>query len=181
MPDPRPAGAPRRYRDVAELLAGATERTVLAEVPGKSGASLEQVVIGGERYILKHLSRDRRVTSGREVRVAQHQQKLPVRSCIRRTRIVHPGERKPRRQSAIHEWNQRPLPERFHFLLRRVRNQHRIMIHGICERAARRAELVICVRVGEKQPFAARSGRSNSRGMVLTDPSGGQPFSRQHS
>ena len=55
MPDPQPAGVPRRYRDVAELLAGATERTVLAEVPGKSGASLEQVVIGGERYILKHL------------------------------------------------------------------------------------------------------------------------------
>ena len=55
MPDPQPAGAPRRYRDMTELLAGATERTVLAEVPGKSGASLEQVVIGGERYILKHL------------------------------------------------------------------------------------------------------------------------------
>jgi Phosphotransferase enzyme family len=54
-PGARPAGAPRRYRDVAELLAGATERTVLAEVPGKSGASLERVVIGGERYILKHL------------------------------------------------------------------------------------------------------------------------------
>jgi len=64
MPDPQPAaapgpgrppaGAPRRYRDVAELLAGATERTVLAEVPGKSGASLERVVIGGEPYILKH-------------------------------------------------------------------------------------------------------------------------------
>ena len=55
MPDPGPAGGPGHYRDVAELLAGATERTVLAEVPGKSGASLERVVIGGERYILKHL------------------------------------------------------------------------------------------------------------------------------
>ena len=39
VPGPQPAAAPRRYRDVAELLAGATERTVLAEVPGKSGAS----------------------------------------------------------------------------------------------------------------------------------------------
>ena len=55
VPGPQPPAAPRRYRDVAELLAGATERTVLAEVPGKSGASLERVVIGGERYILKHL------------------------------------------------------------------------------------------------------------------------------
>src|SRR5204863_4717247 len=55
MPGRPPAGAPRRYRDVAELVAGATERTVLAEVPGKSGASLERVVIGGEPYILKHL------------------------------------------------------------------------------------------------------------------------------
>ena len=38
VPGPQPAAAARRYRDVAELLAGATERTVLAEVPGKSGA-----------------------------------------------------------------------------------------------------------------------------------------------
>jgi hypothetical protein len=55
MPDPQPAGAPRRYRDMAELLAGATERTVLAEVPGKSGARLERVVIGGQPYVLKHI------------------------------------------------------------------------------------------------------------------------------
>jgi len=50
VPDPR-----RLYRDVAELLAGATERTELAEVPGKSGATLERVVIGGQAYVLKHL------------------------------------------------------------------------------------------------------------------------------
>jgi hypothetical protein len=55
MPDPQPAGAPRRYRDMAELLAGATERTVLAGVPGKSGARLERVVIGGQPYVLKHI------------------------------------------------------------------------------------------------------------------------------
>ena len=55
MPDPQPAGAPRRYRDLAELLAGATERTVLAGVPGKSGARLERVVIGGQPYVLKHI------------------------------------------------------------------------------------------------------------------------------
>jgi hypothetical protein len=55
MRDPRSAGGWRRYGDVAELLAGATERTVLAEVPGKSGATLERVVIGGQRYVLKHL------------------------------------------------------------------------------------------------------------------------------
>jgi hypothetical protein len=40
---------------MAELLAGATERTVLAEVPGKSGARLERVVIGGQPYVLKHI------------------------------------------------------------------------------------------------------------------------------
>jgi Phosphotransferase enzyme family len=54
MGDPGP-GARRRYRDVADLLAGATERTVIAGAPGKSGARLERVVIDGERYVLKHL------------------------------------------------------------------------------------------------------------------------------
>jgi hypothetical protein len=54
MPDPRP-GRAQRFRDVAELVAGATERTVFAEVAGKSGARLERVVIGGEPYVLKHL------------------------------------------------------------------------------------------------------------------------------
>ena len=49
MPDPR------RYRDVGELIAGATGRTELADAPGKSGASLERVVIGGQDYVLKHL------------------------------------------------------------------------------------------------------------------------------
>ena len=61
MPEPRPAGLPQTsglpqtYGDVAELLAGATERSPLAEAPGKSGARLERVVIGGQRYLLKHL------------------------------------------------------------------------------------------------------------------------------
>ena len=45
----------RRYRDVAELLAGVTGRTPLDGVPGKSGARLERVVIGGQGYVLKHL------------------------------------------------------------------------------------------------------------------------------
>src|ERR1700745_2484319 len=55
----RPRCCPRWRRPVpdplAELLAGATERTGLAEVPGKSGASLERVVIDGQHYVLKHL------------------------------------------------------------------------------------------------------------------------------
>jgi hypothetical protein len=55
MPDPRPAGARRRYPDVAALLDGMTERTILAGVPGKSGATMERVVIGGQHYVLKHL------------------------------------------------------------------------------------------------------------------------------
>ncbi len=46
---------PRRYGDEAELLAGVTERTVLDGAPGKSGARLERVIIGGRRYVLKHL------------------------------------------------------------------------------------------------------------------------------
>jgi len=46
---------PRRYGNVAELLAGMTERTALDEVPGKSGARLERVVIDGQGYVLKHL------------------------------------------------------------------------------------------------------------------------------
>jgi len=40
---------------LTELLAAATERTVLAEAPGKSGATLERVVIDGQDYVLKHL------------------------------------------------------------------------------------------------------------------------------
>ncbi len=55
MPDPRSAGRWRAYRDVAELLDGATERAALEEIPGKSGATLERVVIGGQGYVLKHL------------------------------------------------------------------------------------------------------------------------------
>jgi hypothetical protein len=55
MPDPQPAGAGRRYPDVAALLDGMTERTTLAGVPGKSGATMERVVIGGQPYVLKHL------------------------------------------------------------------------------------------------------------------------------
>lgn len=37
------------------MLERATERAVLAEAPGKSGASLERLVIDGEPYVLKHL------------------------------------------------------------------------------------------------------------------------------
>jgi hypothetical protein len=41
--------------DLAELIAAATEREVIAGAPGKSGARLERLVIGGERYVLKHM------------------------------------------------------------------------------------------------------------------------------
>ena len=47
--------APAVFASVAELIAGATERTSLAEGAGKSGARLERVVIGGQPYVLKHL------------------------------------------------------------------------------------------------------------------------------
>ncbi len=49
MPDPVPAAS------LADLIAGATERTVLDGVPGKSGARLERLVIAGQPYVLKHL------------------------------------------------------------------------------------------------------------------------------
>jgi Phosphotransferase enzyme family len=52
---PVQAGPPRSYASVAELISGATERTPLAGAPGKSGALLERVVIGGRPYVLKHL------------------------------------------------------------------------------------------------------------------------------
>ena len=40
---------------MAELLTGVTGRAPLDGVPGKSGARLERVVIGGRGYVLKHL------------------------------------------------------------------------------------------------------------------------------
>jgi hypothetical protein len=54
VPDARLAGR-RVLPDVADLVAGATERSALDGAPGKSGARLERVVIGGQRYVLKHL------------------------------------------------------------------------------------------------------------------------------
>lgn len=44
---------------VDELIAGATERTPLDASDAKSGSTLERVVIGGERFVLKHLHPDR--------------------------------------------------------------------------------------------------------------------------
>jgi hypothetical protein len=55
MREPPPVVTWRAYRDVAELLAGATERSPLADAPGKSGATLERVMIGGQPFVLKHL------------------------------------------------------------------------------------------------------------------------------
>jgi hypothetical protein len=53
MGDPEPRRS--RRRGLADLLAAATERTVIADVPGKSGARLERAVIDGESYVLKYL------------------------------------------------------------------------------------------------------------------------------
>ena len=47
--------APAAFASVADLVAGATERTPLTEGAGKSGARLERVVIAGQPYVLKHL------------------------------------------------------------------------------------------------------------------------------
>jgi len=43
---------------IDELVAGATERAPLEGTDGKSGSSLERVVIDGERFVLKHLHPD---------------------------------------------------------------------------------------------------------------------------
>src|SRR3974390_751776 len=51
-PWPRPL---HLFASVAELIAGATEGTGRAEMPGKSGARLEWLTIGGQPYVLKHL------------------------------------------------------------------------------------------------------------------------------
>src|SRR5437588_2762108 len=55
----RPRCSPRWRRPVPDELAGllknATERAGLDEAPGKSGATLERVVIDGQSYVLKHL------------------------------------------------------------------------------------------------------------------------------
>ncbi|NYJ02627.1 hypothetical protein HNR19_003325 [Nocardioides thalensis] len=52
MPDVRPV-----LTSVDELLAGAEDRVTL-DGPGKSGAILERVTIGGAPYVVKHLDRD---------------------------------------------------------------------------------------------------------------------------
>lgn len=54
---PSTGGQPGRplHADVAELLAGATDRRPLAAADGKSGARLEAVTIAGRRFVLKHV------------------------------------------------------------------------------------------------------------------------------
>jgi hypothetical protein len=47
---------PRTAGSIEELVAGASTRTPVTTVDGKSGASFERVVIDGERYFLKVLS-----------------------------------------------------------------------------------------------------------------------------
>ena len=41
---------------LAEMLAAATKREPVSDAPGKSGATLERLEIGGQRYVLKHLA-----------------------------------------------------------------------------------------------------------------------------
>jgi hypothetical protein len=54
-----PVLVPRRAAaTVAELVAGATERAPMRQRDGKSGSTFERVVIGGERFVLKHLHPD---------------------------------------------------------------------------------------------------------------------------
>ncbi len=51
----RAQDAANRPQDMAGLLAGATQRAAIADAAGKSGATLERLVIGGQPYVLKHL------------------------------------------------------------------------------------------------------------------------------
>ena len=50
------SGKQVEHASLDELLAGATDREVLVDGAGKSGARLERVTIGGQRYVVKHLS-----------------------------------------------------------------------------------------------------------------------------
>jgi hypothetical protein len=59
LADVMPRLVPREAASsIDELIAGATERAPLGGTDGKSGSTLEQVVIGGERFVLKHLHPD---------------------------------------------------------------------------------------------------------------------------
>jgi Phosphotransferase enzyme family len=55
MADGKQASPPVVHGDLSSLLQGATERTAVAGIAGKSGAALERVVVRGEVHILKHL------------------------------------------------------------------------------------------------------------------------------
>jgi len=50
---------PEVLASLDELLAGATDRQVITDGAGKSGAVLERIRIDGEPYVLKHLDRTR--------------------------------------------------------------------------------------------------------------------------
>jgi hypothetical protein len=50
---------PQVLASLDELLDGASDREVITDGAGKSGAVLERLRIGGERYVLKHLDRTR--------------------------------------------------------------------------------------------------------------------------
>ena len=50
------SGKQVEHASLDELLAGATDREVLVDGAGKSGARLERVTISGQRYVVKHLS-----------------------------------------------------------------------------------------------------------------------------
>jgi hypothetical protein len=51
----RQGTSPDRHAATAQLLASATSREIVDDAPGKSGARLERMQIGGHRYVLKHL------------------------------------------------------------------------------------------------------------------------------
>lgn len=51
---PGPESEARGPRSVADLLAEATSREVMADAPGKSGARIERLTIGGRPYVLEH-------------------------------------------------------------------------------------------------------------------------------
>ena len=91
----------------------------------------------GERDIFQNFAGDCGVASDFLIHVAQDHQKLAIGCCVRQFRIINARERKFRGKAAVDERDQHALPERAEFLLRRIRNQHSVVIHGVCERAAR--------------------------------------------
>src|SRR5579862_1042483 len=142
--------------------------------------ALRRFHAAGQSYILENLGANRLVTAQLLVNVPSHQNKLSVRGGIQKSRIVHTLKRESRRQPAIHKWDQNSLPPRLHLLLRRIRDQRRIVLSCICQRSSHRPRQMEGIGVCEQQPIALRRSRAHPRGVILPHPSARQRSCRNY-